>query len=215
LPACDERELRLFLERARRLALELMGIFGPLSPLRTAIRPNARMTRMNECSELSATVPDWSRETPVRWWDPGKQLLRSIRRYQRWRAKGGWLAAAVCPGEVLAHRFWSAVSGADIPLNADIEGGLLLLHPNGIVIHPSTHIGPNCIIFQQVTLGTREHGPEVPHIGGDVSMGAGAKILGGVRIGDHARIGANAVVLCDVPDGAVAVGIPARIIERS
>ena len=115
---------------------------------------------------------------------------------------------------VLEHRFWSAVSGADIPLNAQIDGGMLMLHPNGIVIHPEARIGPNCIFFQQVTIGTRENGPAVPRIGGDVSIGAGAKVLGGIKIGDHVRIGANAVVLCDVPDGSVAVGIPARVIER-
>jgi serine O-acetyltransferase len=115
--------------------------------------------------------------------------------------------------QVLAHRFWSAVSGADIPLNAHIDGGLQLPHPNGVVIHPDAIIGPNCIIFQQVTVGTREGSPRVPCIGGDVSLGAGAKVLGGIRVGDHACIGANAVVLCDVPDRATAVGIPARIIE--
>ena len=85
-------------------------------------------------------------------------------------------------------------------------------HANGIVIHPDTVVGPNCLIFQQVTLGTGGPIPGAPIIGGHVDMGAGAKILGGVRVGNHARIGANAVVLCDVPAGATAVGIPARII---
>ncbi len=169
---------------------------------------------MNEQLEISATESDWSREALERCWDPGPQLLRSIRLYQNWNRRKGFLSAVPRGYAVLAHRFWSAVSGADIPLTSHIGGGLKLLHPNGIVIHPDARIGPNCIIFQQVTVGTREHGPQVPEIGGDVSIGAGAKILGGVRIGAHARIGANAVVLCDVPDGAVAVGIPARIIGR-
>ena len=115
---------------------------------------------------------------------------------------------------VLRHRFWSAVSGADIPLNARLDGGLMLPHPNGVVIHPDAHIGPNCIIFQQVTVGTREHSSQVPHIGGDVSLGAGAKVLGAVTVGDHARVGANAVVLGDVPSRAVAAGVPARIVGR-
>ena len=69
------------------------------------------------------------------------------------------------------------------------------------------------MLFQQVTLGTH-HDDQAPVLGADVLVGAGAKILGGVRIGNHARIGANAVVLCDVPDHATAVGIPARIIQR-
>ena len=100
------------------------------------------------------------------------------------------------------------------PVNAQIGGGMQLLHPIGIVIHPDARIGPNGIIFQQVTIGTRENSLRVPCIGGEVSIGAGAKVLGGVSIGNHARIGANAVVLCDVPDFAVAVGVPARIIGR-
>ena len=150
----------------------------------------------------------------MRGWDPGRRLLRCIRRYQRWRSRGGVLSIVPRYFHVLEHRFWSAVAGADIPLTAQIEGGMLFLHPNGIVIHPEARIGPNCIFFQQVTVGTRENSPEVPYIGGDVSIGAGAKVLGGIRIGDHVRIGANAVVLCDVPEGAVAVGIPAKVLER-
>jgi serine O-acetyltransferase len=113
----------------------------------------------------------------------------------------------------LRHRFWSAVTGAEIPLNCNIGGGLLIPHPNGIVIHPGAKIGVNCLIFQQVTIGTR-HGPGEPVIEGHVDIGAGAKILGTVRIGAHARVGANAVVLSDVPAGAAAIGIPAKIIEH-
>ena len=113
----------------------------------------------------------------------------------------------------MRHRFWSAVTGADIPLDCQIEGGLLLPHPNGVVIHSSSQIGPNCLIFQQVTIGTGNGGIP-PVIGGHVDIGAGAKILGAVHIGDHACIGANAVVLIDVPAGKTAVGIPAVIIEK-
>lgn len=83
-------------------------------------------------------------------------------------------------------------------------------HPNGIVIHPGASIGPNCLIFQQVTIGSRGPG-DVPIIGGHVDIGAGAKILGAIKIGHHSKVGANAVVLCDVPDNSVAVGIPANI----
>lgn len=88
----------------------------------------------------------------------------------------------------------------------------MLTHPNGIVIHPKVIIGPNCLIFHQVTIGTGGPIPGVPCIGGHVDIGAGAKILGGVSIGDHVKVGANAVVLCDVPDYATAVGVPARLI---
>ena len=88
----------------------------------------------------------------------------------------------------------------------------MLPHPNGIVIHPGTKIGPNCLLFQQVTIGTN-YGKGLPLIGGHVDIGAGAKIFGDIKIGDHARVGANAVVLSDVQPRATVVGIPARMID--
>lgn len=113
----------------------------------------------------------------------------------------------------LQHRFWQAITGADIPLGTRIEGGLLLPHPNGVVIHPAATIGPNCLIFQQVTLGTTEDGG-VPNVGGHVDIGAGAKVLGNVRLENHSRVGANAVVMIDVPEGSTAVGVPAVLLPR-
>lgn len=151
------------------------------------------------------TDPDWSRETPTRFWDPSRRLLRSIR---GWQSARGGLARRWW---VLQHRLWSVVTGADIPVTCQIGGGLLMPHPNGIVIHPDARIGPNCLIFQQVTIGLVASTPEAPQIGAGVDIGAGARVLGAVTIGDGARIGANAVVLRDVPAGRVAVGIPARL----
>ena len=159
----------------------------------------------------SASVPDWSREHKSFWsWMPSRSLLASIRAYQRisgssrpWHAlHRRWL--------VLTHRFWSVVTGADIPLHCSIAGGLLLPHPNGVVFHNDVEIGPNCLIFQQVTLGARQG--RVPRLGGHVDIGAGAKLLGGIVVGDDALIGANAVVLDDVPQGATVVGIPAVVV---
>jgi len=164
-------------------------------------------------SRVSAEIPDWSREQPRQFWDPGRKLLRSIRRYQYWRDRGGSLSNPFCKWFVVCHRFWSVVSGADIPLNCRIGGGLLIPHPNGIVIHPKTTIGANCLIFQQVTIGTRGDGG-VPVIEGHVDIGAGAKILGQVRIGAHARVGANAVVMIDVANGMTVAGIPARVVAE-
>src|SRR5262249_34479848 len=161
---------------------------------------------------VSAEIPDWTRERPRSFWDPGRKLLLAIRNYQNWRHRRGLWAVCLRKLLLLRHRFWSIVAGADIPVTCRIGGGLLIPHPNGIVIHPEATIGVNCLIFQQVTIGTRGR-RGVPDIGGHVDIGAGAKVLGPVRIGAHARIGANAVVLTDVPSGSRAVGIPATIIE--
>lgn len=166
----------------------------------------------DELAIVSATDPDPSRERLTRFWQPSRRLLHCIRTYQACRNRRGLAAGLRRRSAVVAHRFWSVVTGADIPLNSEIGEGLLIPHPNGIVIHPGARIGPNCLIFQQVTIGTGGK-PGLPVIGGHVDIGAGAKILGPVTIGDHAKIGANAVVVADVPAGTTAVGIPARIVS--
>lgn len=156
--------------------------------------------------KISATDPDWEREKYYLWWSPSQQLLKSIRSYQKWQKCAGIVGKFLARINVVEYRFWSVVTGADIPLNCQLGGGLILCHPNGVVIHPEAIIGPNCLIFQQVTI------VEGVRIGGHVDIGAGAKIIRPVTIGDNAKIGANAVVLCDVPAGATAVGIPAKIL---
>ena len=132
--------------------------------------------------QISATVPDYSREAK-KWfeWNPSRSLIASIRSYQSSPNSIGPIVYFVRKVAVLRHRFWSAITGADIPINCRIGGGLLIPHPNGIVIHPDAEIGPNCLIFQQVTIGHRNGG--LPSIEGHVDIGAGAKILGGVNIG--------------------------------
>ena len=148
---------------------------------------------------VSATEPDWGRERlghlPLR----GRLMLRALRGYQ-------------APGRfwLLRKAFWTGVhwwasllAQCDIPLNLQVGGGLLLPHPQGIVINRDAVIGPNALIFHQVTIGS--NGKGVPVIGGHVDIGAGARIIGPVRVGDHAKIGANAVVTRDVPAGAVVV----------
>jgi len=155
---------------------------------------------------------DWSREVPLQFWDPGRKLLKCIRTYQKLRQKRNpwsFMLKKLC---VLRHRFWSIVSGAEIHLNSHIAGGLLIPHPNGIVIHPDAEIGVNCLIFQQVTIGTANGG--IPKIGVHADIGAGAKVLGGITIGDYVRIGANAVVVSSVEDGTTVVGVPAKEIRN-
>lgn len=170
-----------------------------------------RVEDENASPEVSAEVSDWGRERPRRFWDPSRRLLASIRGYQRNKVPG-FFASTARRYWVLQHRFWTVMTQAEIDLNCRIGGGLLLPHPNGIVIHPDVEIGPNCLIFQQVTIGTGSSG--LPRVGGHVDIGAGARILGNVVIGNHSVIGANAVVLSDVPPGATAVGVPARLVKQ-
>jgi serine O-acetyltransferase len=161
--------------------------------------------------EISAEHADWSREIPHHFWAPGRKLLHAIRQFQFWTMRRGVISACMCKWAAGRHRFWCTIAGAEIPISCSIGGGLLIPHPNGIVIHPKVKIGVNCLIFQQVTIGTRG-GIQVPEIAGHVDIGAGAKILGPIRVGPHAQIGANAVVVADVPSRGIAVGIPAKLL---
>lgn len=90
----------------------------------------------------------------------------------------------------------------------DVKGREIFMpHPYGIIIHSRTQLGQRVVIMQQVTLGGRQFGVnEAPVIEDDVYIGAGARVLGNVRIGRHATVGANAVVTRDVPPGATVVG---------
>ncbi|NMG46094.1 serine acetyltransferase [Aromatoleum toluvorans] len=115
-------------------------------------------------------------------------------------------------GYWLAFRVVETVAGISLPKAARIGGGLRIWHFGGVFVHPGAVIGRNCTLRQGVTIGNRHEGGPAPVIGDDVEFGAYAQVLGGVRIGRGCRIGALAVVLCDVPDGATAVGAPARIV---
>jgi serine O-acetyltransferase len=105
--------------------------------------------------------------------------------------------------------------GIELPYTVRLGRRVIVEHCGAIVIHGYSTIGDDCIIRQGVTIGARSvnRATEAPELGARVDVGAGAKILGKLRIGDGAEIGANAVVLNDLPAGVIAVGIPARIIS--
>jgi len=142
------------------------------------------------------------------------RLLASIEAFQRHYGRPGLWHAMTRKIAKARYLFWSIITQSDIEPRAKLGKRLMIPHPNGVVIHEDAVIGDDCMIMQQVTIGMIGDG-EVPTLGNNVYVGAGAKIIGKVRIGDGARIGANAVVTKDVPRGSTAVGIPAKIVRRA
>lgn len=119
--------------------------------------------------------------------------------------------------------FWSRfvsqvgrfLTGIEIHPGAQIGKNLFIDHGMGVVIGETAVVGDNCTIYHQVTLGGtgKEKGKRHPTLGDGVLVSTGAKVLGPITIGNGAKIGANAVVLADVPENATAVGIPAKVIS--
>ncbi len=106
-------------------------------------------------------------------------------------------------------------TGIEIHPGAKIGKNLFIDHGMGVVIGETAEIGDNVLIYHGVTLGGTGHDGDKkrhPTVGNNVTIGTGAKLLGPINIGDNAKIGANAVVLKDVPENTTAVGIPAKII---
>ncbi len=108
------------------------------------------------------------------------------------------------------------MTGVEIHPGATIGRRLVIDHGTGVVIGETAEIGDDCTIYQGVTLGGtgKDTGKRHPTIGNDVLIGAGAKVLGPFRVGDGAKIAANAVVLEEIPADSTAVGIPARVVKR-
>ena len=106
-------------------------------------------------------------------------------------------------------------TGIEIHPGATIGRRLVIDHGMGIVIGETAEIGDDCLLYHGVTLGGtgKDHGKRHPTIGNNVLISTGAKVLGPFRVGDGARIAANAVVLSEVPEDATAVGIPARVVR--
>jgi serine O-acetyltransferase len=126
--------------------------------------------------------------------------------------KHGWYTL----GRFVSHigRF---LTGIEIHPGARLGRRLIIDHGLGVVIGETAEIGDDVYMYHQVTLGgtSSEHGKRHPTVGNNVIIGAGAKVLGAIHIGDGARIGANAVVIAPVPAGTTVVGIPARPVDRT
>jgi serine O-acetyltransferase len=119
--------------------------------------------------------------------------------------------ARLVPLEIAFNKVNAILGNCIIGRGAEFGPGLVLIHATGVVINGRVRFGANARIEHQVTVGA-ERGAS-PVIGDDVFIGAGAKVIGAVMVGDGARIGANAVVVHDVPAHSTVVGIPARVVR--
>ncbi|MDD5645483.1 MAG: serine O-acetyltransferase [bacterium] len=113
-------------------------------------------------------------------------------------------------------QFAKFITGIEIHPGAQIAKGFFIDHGMGVVIGETAVIGENCTLFQGVTLGGtgKERGKRHPTLGRNVVIGAGAKVLGNIIIGDNSYVGANAVVLKDVPPDSTVVGIPGTVVKE-
>ena len=130
-------------------------------------------------------------------------------------AHGLWRRGLFLPARMASH-FGRFLTGIEIHPAARIGRRLIIDHGMGVVIGETAEVGDDVYLYHQVTLGgtSSERGKRHPTVGNGVIIGAGAKVLGNILIGDNARVGANAVVVQPVPPGVTVVGIPARPVER-
>ncbi|MGB0385845.1 MAG: serine O-acetyltransferase, partial [Ardenticatenaceae bacterium] len=149
----------------------------------------------------------------VTWPTTLKLLFRYMPlRAMLWFRIGSWFKhkkIPFFPGFI--QRVIYSLYGLEISPGADIGGGLYIAHPIGTVVSVK-RLGSNASIIAAVTIGMRNEWG-FPDIGDNVFIGAGARVLGNIRIGDNVAIGANAVVIKDLPDNATAIGIPAKVIK--
>ena len=158
-------------------------------------------------ARLSRPLQDWKQNSGRPLVQVGLVLFR-VSQLLRGRpaARPAYILAAA------AYRFWAlAFLGLDMPVKTAVGPGLTLHHSVGVVIHGDSVLGSNVQVRQGLTLGTRHADGPAPIIGDSTDFGASCIVLGGVTLGDHCKIGAQALVLTDVPPGSMAIGSPAEI----
>lgn len=172
-------------------------------------RPTFSSTLRLIREDLAAHGGDWTR--------PGFRAL-AVYRFGVWRmtVSPKILRAPLSIIYGILYRRARNVYGIELPYSASVGRRVVIEHQSGIVVHGATVIGDDCIVRQNCTFGIRrvDEPTKAPVLGRGVDVGVGAVILGDIMIGDFAMIGANAVVLSDVPARAMAVGVPAVIKTR-
>lgn len=141
----------------------------------------------------------------------------AVYRFGRWRygLRPAWLRKPFSLLYKLLYKLVQIVAGIELPCEAQIGRNFVIDHSGGIVVSGYARFGDDCRIRNGVVVGLKSvDDPCAPVIGNNVDIGAGAKLLGPIRIGDNVLIGANAVVLTDVPSDSIAVGVPATIKPR-
>ena len=155
--------------------------------------------------DLAAHDSDWTR--------PGFQAL-AVHRFGNWRmkVKPKVLRAPLSVAYRAMFRGVRNIYGIELPYTAKVGRRVVFEHQGGVVVHGGAEIGDDCVIRQGVTIGNKrlDRPNEAPKLGDRVNVGAGAKILGAVEVGDGAAIGANSVVVKDVEPDTAVVGIPAE-----
>jgi serine O-acetyltransferase len=157
------------------------------------------------------------------WRTHDRQLFRqglwvmAVYRFGRWRYKirSRGIRAPFSAIYKLLRLLCEILTGIELPCEAVVGRRFRIDHFGGIIISGDAVFGDDCVVRNGVTVGLRSAGKRgSPVIGSRVDIGAGAKVLGSIRIGDDVAIGANAVVLIDVPSNSIAVGVPARVLPR-
>ena len=138
----------------------------------------------------------------------------AVYRYGRWAysIRSRWGRKPFTLAYQVLFKWIQVVAGIELPCHVPVGKGFVIDHSGGIVVSGYAKFGDRCRIRTGVVIGlARVDDPCAPEFGNDVDVGAGAKVLGRIRIGNGVRIGANAVVLQDVPDHCVAAGVPAIV----
>lgn len=150
-------------------------------------------------------------------WSQQGFWVMMVYRFGRWRytIQNGMIRKPFSLLYHFSYKIVQVMTGIELPCEVPVGRNFRIDHFGDIIISGYASFGDNCIIRNGVTVGLKNiEEKTAPKIGNNVNIGAGAKILGNITIGDHVDIGANAVVITTVPDNSIAVGIPARIMTK-